>query len=73
MYDLFKPRTEDTKVFDEKVFRANQGEFHHVINCFTLEKMKIVGEVASAGEVAADPEQIAKDNHSWGKKGSPQG
>lgn len=70
MYDLFKLPTEDTKVFYEKVFRANQEEFHHFINCFTLKKMKIVGEVASADEVAADPEQIAKDNHSWEQKSS---
>lgn len=65
---MFKPPTEDTKVFDEKMFRANQGEFHHFINCFTLKKMKIVDGVASADEMAADPEQTAKDNHSRKKK-----
>lgn len=68
MYDLFKPPTEDTKVFDEKMFRANQREFHYFINCFALKKLKIVGEVASADEVVADPEQTAKDSHSRRKK-----
>lgn len=63
IYDLFKPLTENTQVSDVKKLRAIQGELPHFYKYFTFKKMKIVGDTASANEEAANPEQIAEDNH----------